>query len=791
MNSRHITFPIMIVFCWTVCSSAAYAAGITSWSNSRTSDRTLMFQVKMGEKITFGVEAKGARNYHWTVNKKAIENNGKTLTWVVPKDGGIWEIHLEVSGTGDTGHIEWVVSTLNKNQAPDFYDSFTDRKYAGDRAKDPWGRMLPKWSIQNGRNEYMSFLTYGRPVPDHWWETPRNRTAKPVASSCYLEPPGGQFGGHVNSYLFAKHKAWFGTWKFRFRFPNAQRRLPGGWCHFCVIPTYGRGYFYLPIWYAISGDGHHYFRPGSTRWGMDYYSSFKLDKQWHQVTIIKTPDYYYYTYVDGILQFRRHNPMTQWDENQMWARLVRYNPAKYPGDTVCLDEFQIYKDRFLFPAKGVKVREYIRNWTYKNGKFSPLKVEGIVIEGRGVRLADVAKMVGNPQIFRYDHLAKTAVCRRDLVISPGCELIIKGETLNFVGPKAPLRLSVLYGGSIRIIKSKVAAKNGYFVWRFCNTANFGFPLSLVQKEQVLTPLSCASLSTVEIRDSRIENSAGFFLESPNELYLTNVIMLNMRAIDDGDYTCPKEFAPAKSYFKGPKSFQLALNNIYVKDMEISNVKFTFDDKPLRLVFSLNRQQEKWNLYDINAGGCEFVLKKGLGMDWKKQIEYYPADLGLVNCKFLKLAPEKGAKIIPKYYLDVRVSDAKGRPVSGANVTVENEVDFTGFPPENRERFKVELQEYPRPAKCKILRWYMSKSRTVTGPDGHTPPPDDLKGTLILSDYVVEGVDKKEFTYRITVEKDGLKKVITGVNPGPDWYRPDPKKPTCTITAVLGNGGQTP
>ncbi len=48
--------------------------------------------------------------------------------------------------------------------------------------------------------------------------------------------------------------------------------------------------------------------------------------------------------------------------------------------------------------------------------------------------------------------------------------------------------------------------------------------------------------------------------------------------------------------------------------------------------------------------------------------------------------------------------------------------------------------------------------------------------------------RKEFTYTIAVEAGGRKKVITGVNSGPEWYRPEPNKPTYTITAVLD--GQT-
>ena len=78
--------------------------------------------------------------------------------------------------------------------------------------------------------------------------------------------------------------------------------------------------------------------------------------------------------------------------------------------------------------------------------------------------------------------------------------------------------------------------------------------------------------------------------------------------------------------------------------------------------------------------------------------------------------------------------------------------------------------------------------TSTGANGHTPLPADRENTLVLIDCVQDKDGKKEFTYTITVEKDGEKKVITGVNPGPEWYRPDPNKPTYTITAVLD--GQT-
>jgi len=83
------------------------------------------------------------------------------------------------------------------------------------------------------------------------------------------------------------------------------------------------------------------------------------------------------------------------------------------------------------------------------------------------------------------------------------------------------------------------------------------------------------------------------------------------------------------------------------------------------------------------------------------------------------------------------------------------------------------------------------SKTYTTPSGHTPlPSEDPANTLNITDFKkyydlsAEQIKKKEFTYTIIVEKDGVRKTIKGINPSPQWYRSDPNKPTYTITAVL-------
>ncbi|MCK4626245.1 MAG: hypothetical protein KAV00_13085 [Phycisphaerae bacterium] len=84
---------------------------------------------------------------------------------------------------------------------------------------------------------------------------------------------------------------------------------------------------------------------------------------------------------------------------------------------------------------------------------------------------------------------------------------------------------------------------------------------------------------------------------------------------------------------------------------------------------------------------------------------------------------------------------------------------------------------------------------VTGKDGHTPLPADGKHTLVIADYKLDrnnaakSLTKTDFTHTIDVYADGLKKKITGVNPGPQWYRPDPNKATYTITVVMEKGSE--
>ncbi|MCK4591342.1 MAG: hypothetical protein KAT86_06275, partial [Candidatus Latescibacteria bacterium] len=185
-----------------------------------------------------------------------------------------------------------------------------------------------------------------------------------------------------------------------------------------------------------------------------------------------------------------------------------------------------------------------------------------------------------------------------------------------------------------------------------------------------------------------------------------------------------------------------------------------------------------------------VVKRSvkMGSFWASRWpEYYRSELGMVNCRFKRLvAEDEMASIVPKYYLDVQVVDSGGKPVSGAKVSVINEVDEERYPAENLAVEKpIQRSGYPIAMVHHNLCLGLPLRSTVTGEDGHTPLPDDREHTLIVADYFLGQNGKKEFTHTVKViSPQGKEKVITGISLDETWYRADPMKPTRTIRVVM-------
>ena len=767
-----------------------------------------MYLVRPGDKITFTIKAKGAEKYQWQVNKKVdTKAAGEKFTWAVPEEKGIWEIHLTVSSDKEDAHQEWVVSTLSKKEAPDFFDYFADGKYLGkkylgvERAeKDPWGRTLPQWRPTHNNPKYSNTLDASRGF--------LRRTSD-----------GSSFPINVDMTIPC------GTWKFRYRFPDSNT---GQW---------GLDFEYLwssrlsqnrQCHYSKRSDGHHHCTVPIKRASGVYKFSYEYDGagwvedgKWHQVTIIRTPKTWLYVFNDDIFEFYVQ------DKLDITPEKIVLGLERRKGHEVYFDNLEVYKDKYLFPKAEVTYRKYTWNYYASKYRYYPEMRDGIVVRGRNIRLADIAKMLNDPSRFSYDAKTKTAICNADLIIYDASEFVMQGETLKFnCKSDGQWHFVIRYGANVKIENSTVTTTGDhYFIWNnACSTTHFGRPnhpdkwIHPIEFQRVgvsygVMVLGNAGAIRFTAKNSVINNTAHIFFDSPMELDITDMKFTNLRELDIGNYKglvnagrCRERLFP-----KGNKSFWVYTDEVNTNKFNFRNVSFSGKTGPINVTFLINALRDKLNVYDLDLKNENIVIKKslpqlagqshtwapyraagykaksyggrGLGMDSK---------LGLVNCKFKSLiVPTNLAWGIPKYYMDVKVVDKQGRPVRNAKVRITNEVDNVNYPAENMAE-KQQVFDPKLPKDRLNTYFYLSyqiihgfaNSSTVTEADGRTPLPKDVKNTVILTDYVQDKDGKKEFTYTITIEKDGKKKVITGVNPGPGWYRPKANNPTYTITAVL-------
>ncbi len=766
---------------------------------NKTGPADRMYLVRSGDKITFSVKADGAGKYEWTVNKKAdAEATGNSFIWTVPNEKGIWEIHLKASDKEGEVHQEWVVSTLSKTEAPDFLDYFADGKFSDKRVeKDPWDRALKDWKAN-----------------------PKLEASRGFMRSAVDDVTGNSLGTNTAMSIAC------GTWKFRYRFPDGNNGQFGFGVRMSGKTPGGSNWGY-----GKCSDSHHHCWVG-TKSGLGF--SFEYggtgwpeDGKWHQVTVIRTKDKWLYMYNDYIFEFYVN------DRLDIPPSRLGIGLGRHKGHEIHIDNIEVYKDKYLFPETEVHYGKY--TWNYRRNTtdhcYYPQTRNGIVVKGRGVRPADIARLLNDPSKFSYDEKTRKAVCNADLVIHDGAELSMRNETLVFNCRKDGERHFVLrYGAKFLLENSTITtAGRHYFVWNNAgSTTHFGRPNVGKRRDPIefhkvgftsyVFPLGHAGVIRFKANNSTINNAAHIFWDSPMELDITNMKFTNLRELDIGGYEGTAHyFAKNRVFAKGKKSFWVYTDEINTHKFNLKNVSFSGKDSPVNITFLINAVRDKLNVYDLNLKDENIVIRKSMphfspSHNWQGYLdvsysEYagreYPnpmgkkgsgidSRLGLVNCKFKNLlVPTDKAWGIPKYYLDVKVVDKAGRSVRNAKVSVTNEVDNKNYPAENMDEKQPIFDPKPSTRNqyffltYRIIQGFANPS-TVTGADGHIPLPTEKnrKSTVVLADYVQDKDGKKDFTYTITVEADGKKKVITGVDPGPQWYRPDAGKPTYTITAVL-------
>ncbi|MDY7010350.1 MAG: hypothetical protein SVV80_06295 [Planctomycetota bacterium] len=746
---------------------------------NKTGPQDSMYLVKGGDKITFTVKADGAEKYVWQVNKQADKGaTGETLTWTVPDTKGIWEIHVTAGGEDGSAHTEWVVSTLDEKEAPDIFEYFTDGRFADRSETDPWGRAPPDW---------YSVADQSRPDP--------SRCFLQTASTGAIDDEG-----NINSTLYLPSDITYGTWKFRFLLPASHYDTMGGWTHlrFCFIDAED-GYI-SPFWYTRSQDSHNYTGVGHEN-RIDHDIGWApVRKLWQEVKIIRTPDGGLFTWADGVFQFRGRE-LRGTECASMNIKLAHYRPDRDPTGVICLDTVEVYRDKYLFPPKSVRFGQYIHDWEWRRmgpveaerwfdldntpvffrvppkpveinfSRYSlnrypkyvtylPVLKEGIVIDGRDVRLQDIAARVRNKSLFSYDRKTKTAVCGTNLVISEGAELVLDDETLKFdCSFDGQHEFVVMFGSTLNVKNSMITTTDDhYFNWRLDSMTHFGFRCGPIHSPRYTGPSYISNLwyhgmCTLFLHGSTIDNFAYMFISSPMQVDITDTKFTNIHEIDTAEYNRlfgRKDYAGGaargiRNRFKGEKGFWMGLFGDKTNGFNVRGVTFGGKKSPLGLTFFANDEDyESFNVYDIKAPEENIVVGKGYRIRGYRRPEECESTVGLVNAKFANIVvPTDKAGAVVKYYLHVKAVGSDGKAIPDAKVKVTNEVDNDTYPAETAD------------------------------------------GSIIVADYVQDRAGKKEFTYTVEVSTtDGRRKSIKGVDPNLKWYREEPNKPTHTITVVL-------
>jgi hypothetical protein len=263
---------------------------ILSWSNSKTRNDSIMFLVSLGEEVLFTVDAVNVTRYEWEVNKRLVQNStDPSFSFKVPNAKGIWEIHLSAIGSGKPtcgippqADCEWVISTLSRDEAPDFFDYFADAKWANRTVKDPWGRSLPEWTFEN---DFRWANVPGWPILSHRWTQAPYEKIPGIPLPSWATASERQYGETPTALMRTPSTTAYGTFDFWFRFPGGFYIPLGGGSgprtetQFDYIDD-GAGHIYH---YTKTSDYHNY--------AIGHHDSgFGPTSQWYKLRIIRTPD---------------------------------------------------------------------------------------------------------------------------------------------------------------------------------------------------------------------------------------------------------------------------------------------------------------------------------------------------------------------------------------------------------------------------------------------------------------------------------------------------------------------
>ena len=703
-------------------------------------NKDLMYLVEKGDLIEFSVTVDEPASFSWKVNKIEQNKSSNKLVFSVPEEDGIWEIHVIAYNEFGESHQEWVISTLNEEEAPEIFDYFTDKKSFNRSMTDPWNRTLPEWS---GGSDYAPHVSKG------FVDSSEEETWATIPSSIA-----------------------YGTWRFKYRFPEAMERCGGEGIGFTYINAYGENWGSYRFSQCCDSHHHCVISHSKAEFSIDYDDGVVLRDNWYTVTIIRTHDGWVYMFRDDRIEFLAHDNKVNTSESIFLSIVNPDSPKRY------FDCLEVYADKYLFPNKGIYYGEYFSNYYCQNYKSYPIKKSGIIVKGRNVTLAKIADVINNSLLFTYNQATRTADCYTNLVLDEGAQLSIRNEKLRFhCSHDGELEFALKYASEISIENSVLTSANEYYwVWNIAgSTTHYGYEIKLDEGRNpgyydFVMVLAGSYHGRFRVINSVINNTAHIFFDSPYELKIENTDILNLHEVDIGNYTFRGSYEDAvkdmRTFVAGRKGLWIYTDDMNLDDFTLRNIRFSEADQPLNLTFLINAHRDKLALYNINAENSYFIIKESLAQtyrqshdcysngppyNWKSYIE---SGISLVNCIFKDVLLTPGlftdcdGKYVRKfaavkYYLDVKVVDKDGNPVPNATITITNEVDNANFPAENLEVIKpftgdldaVDAGEY-----CGFYHHFrvvegLPLNCTFTGMDGHTPLPSDREKTIVITDYV--------------------------------------------------------
>ena len=741
---------ILISIGMGLISSSTYAQEdkltITSWYSrggnpvNKDSEQDLMYLVKEGDTIEFSVTVNKKANFIWEVNKVEQGVNSNTFTFKVPNEKGIWEIHVKAYTEDEEAHHEWVISTLSEDEAPTIFDYFTDKKSYGRTEKDPWNRPLPEWS---GEEEYA-----------------------PHASKGFVDSSEGI------TYSSTPSTIAYGTWKFKYRFPEAMRTCGGEGISFTYISTSGEDWGSFSFSQCCDSHHHCVISHSEADFSIDYDDGVVLRDKWYTVTIIRTREGWIYVFRDDKIEFLVYEPKIEKSESISLRLVSPSSPKRY------FDCLEVYADKYLFPNKGIIYGEYVSAYYSMNYKNYPIKKHGIIVKGRGITLSKIAEEINDPSLFTYDPDTRTAICYTNLVLDEGAELTIENEVLKFhCDYDGELEFVLKYASELFVRNSIITSTNEhYWVWNLASTTtHYGYEIKLEEGREpdyydFVMVLACSYHGRFIVENSIINNTAHLFFDSPYELRIVNTKILNLHEIDIGNYTFIGSYEDAvkdmKTFLKGKKGLWIYTDDINLCDFTLRGVDIRGAEPTFNLTLLINAHRDKLNLYDVDIGEGNIIIKESLAQTYRQSHDcysngppynwksYLDSGIGLVNCRFKDVFLTPGIFtdcdgkpvrkfVAVKYYLDIKVVDANGNPVPNAKVVVVNEIDNFNFPPENLAVIKPYTGDLDALDGGEYAGFYhhfriiegIPLNYTYTGSDGHTPLPSDPENTIVLTDYV--------------------------------------------------------